>query len=154
MKITYNTQINMNNSGLFFAIGAAIIWGLVYTFDQRILTKISPLNLLFLGSLITAIITLPIVLSNWESIKPIISSNSRQILYLIIATQILGTLASFFIFSSIQKLGAPVASMFEIAYPFFVAIFTLILFGGSLNAYFWIGALFMFLGGVIIIRFT
>ncbi len=144
----------MNNSGLAFAISAAIVWGLVYTLDQKILTKASPLTLLFLGSLITAIITLPIVLSNWESIKPIISSNGRQILYLIIAAQILGTLANFCIFSSIQKLGAPLASIFEIAYPFFVAIFTLILFGGSLNMYFWIGALLMFFGGVIIIRFS
>lgn len=144
----------MNNTGLAYAIGAAVVWGLVYTLDQKILAKTSPLSLLFLGSLITAIITLPIVLSNWGSIKPIISSNGRQILYLIIATQILGTLANFCIFSSIQKLGAPVASIFEIAYPFFVAVFTLILFGGSLNVYFWIGALFMFLGGVIIIRFS
>ncbi len=144
----------MNNTGLAFAIGAAIVWGLVYVLDQKILTKASPLTLLFLGSLITAIITLPIVLSNWGSVKLIIFSKGRQILYLIIATQILATLANFFIFSSIQKLGAPTASMFEITYPFFVAIFTLILFGGSLNAYFWIGALFMFLGGAIIIKFA
>lgn len=66
---------------------------------------------------------------------------------------LLGTLANFFIFSSIQRLGAPTASIFEIAYPFFVAIFTLALFGGDLNLFFWIGGLLMFLGGVIIIRF-
>lgn len=144
----------MNNAGLAFAIGAAITWGIVYTFDQKILTKASPLTLLFLGSIITAIITFPIVLSNWGSIKPIIASNSKQILYLIILTQILGTLANFFIFSSIQRLGAPLASVFEIAYPFFVAIFTMVLFGGSLNIYFWIGALLMFLGGIIITRFS
>lgn len=144
----------MNNAGLAFAIGAAITWGIVYTFDQKILTKASPLTLLFLGSIITAIITFPIVLSNWGSIKPIIASNSKQILYLIILTQILGTLANFFIFSSIQRLGAPLASVFEIAYPFFVAIFTMVIFGGSLNIYFWIGALLMFLGGVVITKFS
>lgn len=145
---------NINYAGIAYALGAAITWGLVYTFDQKILIKASPLTLLFVGSLITAFITFPIVLSNWGSIKPIIFSNSKQILSLIILTQILGTLANFFIFSSIQRLGAPVASIFEIAYPFFVAIFTLVLFGGSLNMYFWIGALLMFLGGVIITRLS
>ena len=144
----------MNNTGLAFAIGAAITWGLVYTLDQRILIKASPLTLLFLGSLITAVITFPIVLSNWGSVKTLISSSNKQILYLIILTQILGVLANFFIFSSIQRLGSPIASMFEIAYPFFVAVFTLILFGGNLNMYFWIGALFMFIGGVIITRLS
>lgn len=144
----------MNNAGLAFAIGAAITWGLVYTFDQKILTKASPLTLLFLGSLITVVVTFPIVLSNWGSIKTIVSPNSRQILHLIILTQILGTLANFFIFSSIQKMGAPLAAIFEIAYPLFVAVFTMILFGGNLNIYFWIGALFMFIGGVIITKFS
>lgn len=144
----------MNNAGLAFAIGAAIIWGVVYVLDQKILTKLSPLNWLFIYSLIAVFITLPMAVINWESIKTAVFSGNKHFFYFIIGTSILATLANFFIFSAIQRLGAPVASIFEIAYPFFVAIFTLILFGGSLNGYFWVGALFMFLGGVIIIRFT
>jgi len=144
----------MNNTGLVYALAAAITWGVVYVLDQKVLTKLSPLNWLFISSLVMAIITLPIAVMNWESIKTAIFSGNKQFFYFIIGAPILAILANFFIFSAIQRLGAPIASIFEIAYPFFVAIFTLILFGGSLNAYFWIGALFMFLGGVIIIRFT
>lgn len=145
---------NINYAGIVYALGAAILWGLVYAFDQKILTKTSPLGILFLGSLITVFVTLPFVFSNSESIKPILYSNNKKFLYLLVGTQFIVILAEFFIFSSIKIVGASFASIFEIAYPFFVAIFTLILFGGSLNIYFWGGALLMFLGGVVIIRFS
>jgi len=146
----------MNNNdyiGIAYAIGAAILWGLVYNFDQKILTKTSPLAILFLGSLITAVITLPFAISNWESIKPALFPTNRQFLYFFIATQIIVILAEFFIFSSIKNVGASIASFFEIAYPLFVAIFAFIIFDGKLNIYFWAGALFMFIGSVIITRF-
>lgn len=145
---------NINYVGIAYALGAAILWGLVYTFDQKILTKTSPLGILFLGSLITVFVTLPFAFSNSESIKPILYSNNKQFLYLLVGTQLIVILAEFFIFSSIKVVGASVASIFEIAYPLFVGVFTLILFGGNLNMYFWIGALFMFIGGVIITRLS
>jgi len=145
---------NINYVGIAYALGAAILWGLVYTFDQKILTRTSPLGILFLGSLITVFVTLPFAFSNSESIKPILYSNNKQFLYLLVGTQLIVVLAEFFIFSSINTVGASIASIFEIAYPLFVAIFTLVLFGGSLNFYFWIGALLMFLGGVVIIKFS
>ncbi len=146
----------MNNNdyiGIAYALGAAILWGLVYNLDQKILTKTSPLGILFIGSVITAVVTLPFALSNWESIKPALLSNNRQFLYFFIATQIIAILAEFFIFSSIKTVGASIASFFEIAYPLFVAIFAYIFFNGNLNIYFWVGASLMFLGGVIITRF-
>lgn len=152
-KLEQENMNNINYIGIAYALGAAILWGLVYTFDQKILTKTSPLGILFLGSLITVFATLPFVFSNSESIKPILYSNNKQFLYLLVGTQLIVILAEFFIFSSIKTVGASTASIFEIAYPFFVAIFTLALFGGGLNVYFWVGGLLMFLGGVIIIRF-
>ncbi len=146
-------MINKDLIGIAYALGAAILWGLVYNFDQKILTKTSPLAILFLGSLITAAVTLPFAISNWETIKPALSSVNRQFLYFFIATQLIVILAEFFIFSSIQNVGAAIASFFEIAYPLFVAVFAYIIFGGNLNIYFWIGAVLMFVGGVIITKF-
>jgi drug/metabolite transporter (DMT)-like permease len=147
-------MVSKDYIGIIYALGAAILWGLVYNFDQKILTKTSPLAILFLGSLITAVITLPFAILNWESIKPALFSENRQFLYFFIATQILVILAEFFIFSSIQNVGASIASFFEIAYPLFVAIFAFIIFDGKLNMYFWIGAVLMFFGGVIITKYS
>lgn len=38
---------NINYVGVAYALGAAILWGLVYTFDQKILTRTSPIGILF-----------------------------------------------------------------------------------------------------------
>ncbi len=143
----------IDNIGTVYALIAAILWGLVYNLDQKILTKTSPLGILFLSSLVTAVITLPFVLYHWESMKPALLSSNKQFLYLFVGTQIIVILAEFFIFSSIKLVGAPIASIFEIAYPLFVGIFALLLFKGSLNAYFWVGAVFMFIGAAIITKF-
>lgn len=140
--------------GIAYALGAAILWGLVYNFDQKILTKTSPLAILFVGSLITAVVTLPFAIANRESIKMELFSSNRQFLYFFIITQVIVILAEFFIFSSIQTVGASIASFFEIAYPLFVAIFAFIIFDGKLNIYFWIGALFMFIGSIIITKLS
>lgn len=143
----------MNNSGLIFAIGSAITWGLVYNLDQKILTKTSLLGMFFLSSLITMIVTLPFVLYQWESLKPVLFLNNKQFLSLFVVTQLMVILAEFLMFSSIRLIGAPVASIFEFTAPLFVGIFALLLFGGSLNMYFWAGAILMFLGGIIITKF-
>lgn len=47
------------NIGFIYAIGAAITWGLVYTIDQKILQGTSPMTLIFVDSLVAAIIMLP-----------------------------------------------------------------------------------------------
>jgi drug/metabolite transporter (DMT)-like permease len=141
------------NIGFIFAIGAAMIWGLAYAIDQKILSNVSPVTLLFVSSLLAAIITLPFVISNSENLKNLTGSG-KTILLLIIASGVLATLANFLIFSSIKNLNASLASIIEIAYPFFVVLFSFILFRSSLNIYFFIGGTLIFIGSVIIIKFA
>ena len=145
---------NINYAGIAYALAAAITWGMVYVFDQRVLTKISPLNWLFIASLIMVIITFPIAILNWESVKNVIFSDNKHVIYFIIGAPILAALAEFFIYSAIQRSGASTAAIFEIAYPFFVAMFALLIFGEKINAYFWLGAVLMFLGAVVITRLS
>jgi drug/metabolite transporter (DMT)-like permease len=143
----------MNLTGFIYAIAAAITWGLVYAINQRVLANATPLVFLFIGSIVTAIITLPIIIFQWDSIKQIFSSG-KTIWQLIILGEVLVLIANFFILSSIKNLGAPLASVIEISYPLFVSLFTLLLFGGSLNIWFWIGTAFIFFGSAIIMKFA
>ncbi|MBI5466500.1 MAG: DMT family transporter [Candidatus Kerfeldbacteria bacterium] len=143
----------MNTVGFAYALGAAVTWGLVYTVNQKVLSTVSPLVYLFLGSLVTAIITLPILFWQLDSVKQVLSAN-RTMWWFILAGEVLLVLANFFILSSIKSLGAPLAAVIEISYPLFVALFTMLIFGGSLNLYFWLRAALIFLGSSLIIRFA
>ena len=143
----------MKKFGLIYAISAAVTWGLVYTIDQRILLEVSPMTLLFIDSVITAILMLPFMFFSDGSIKAVLSSGSTNLL-LIISSIVLATVANFLIFSGIKVLGAETASIIEIAYPFFVVLFTFIFFRATPNIYFFIGGVLIFLGSVIIIKFA
>ncbi|OGZ43608.1 MAG: hypothetical protein A3C84_00465 [Candidatus Ryanbacteria bacterium RIFCSPHIGHO2_02_FULL_48_12] len=143
----------MKNIGFIYAIAAAITWGLVYTLDQKILMKVSPLVLLCVDSLLVAAITLPILASDQQSIRVLASSGTWN-LGLIFISVVLAVLANFFIFSAIKILGASDASVFEIAYPFFVSLFSFLMFKTNLSFYFLLGACFIFVGSFIIIKFA
>src|SRR3989344_9414603 len=120
--------------GFLYAIGAAITWGLVYAIDQKILSGVSPLTLLFVDSILAAIIMLPFVFFDHGSIKNLLSA-SKTTWSLIIISIALATLANFLIFSGIKNLDASTASIIEITYPFFVVLFSYILFRSTPNIY-------------------
>ncbi|MBI5794197.1 EamA family transporter [Candidatus Uhrbacteria bacterium] len=139
-------------TGFIFAIAASVTWGLVYTFDQKLLTHVSPVTYIFIGSIITPILLLPFILKN-GGFKEMISSGADNIA-LIVLCSILALTADFFILSGIKNLDASTASIIEISYPFFVVLFSFIFFRSSPNIYFFIGGLLVFLGSVIIVKFA
>lgn len=143
----------MEKIGFIYAIGAAITWGLVYAVDQKILSGVSPVTLLFINSILTAIIVLPFVFFSNSPIKTVLDSGKLN-LFLIIVSVVLALLANFLIFSSIKVLDASTASIIEIAYPFFVVLFSFLLFRSSPNIYFFIGGILIFIGSIIIIKFA
>ncbi len=141
------------DTGFIYALGAAITWGLVYALDQKILVGIAPVTLVFIDSIFAAMIMLPFVIFRHGSFKEIIfagKSNWTLILLLAFFT----ALANFLILSGIKNLDASRASVIEIAYPFFVVLFSYILFRSTPNMFFFIGAFFVFAGCVIIIKFA
>ena len=89
--------------GFIYAIGAAITWGLVYAIDQKILYNVAPMTLLFIDSIIAALIMLPFVFFSNGSIKEVFAS-SKANLSLIVISVILATLANCLICSGIKKL--------------------------------------------------
>lgn len=138
--------------GFAYAISAAIIWGLSYTIDQKILQHSSPVFLIFVNALITFVLVAPVILFNGDH-KFFLQADKNTLL-LIIFAQILAVLASFFILSGIKILGASLASIFEIMYPFFVILFSYLMFGGTFNIYFWIGSSLLFVGSLILVTKT
>ena len=141
------------DTGFIYAIGAAITWGLVYAIDQKILSGVSPITLLFVDSILAAIIMLPFLFFDSGSIKVLFNSG-KTTWFLIIISIVLATLANFLIFSGIKNLDASTASIIEIAYPFFVVLFSYILFRSTPNIYFFIGGTLVFIGSIIIIKFA
>ena len=142
----------MSSSGLLYAIGAAVAWGIVYTIEQRILKGASPFALLFADAVLSVILLLPVLYFQWGSIVSIVNSSSNIWVMILIALA-LTIAANFFIFSAVKILGASTASVFEIAYPFFVVIFTYVAFQSKPSLYFLLGAVLMFGGAAIIIAF-
>ena|ERR1035441_7022547 len=143
----------MTLTGYLYAIGAAVTWGLVYTIDQRILRETSPFALLFIDSLITALILLPVLLFEKGPLASLSGTTTKTWL-LIIVSLILAALANFLIFSSIKIIGASYASIFEIAYPFFVVLFSYFAFSAGASLYFLIGAVLISSGSAIIVLFS
>ncbi len=143
----------MKKQGFIYAIAAAVSWGAVYAIDQKILSRVSPLGLLFIDSVLTALVILPIMLVNSGSMKTVFASGKTSA-GLIIVSLLLAALANFFIYSAIRSLGASTASIFEIAYPLFVVIFAFLLFKQTVSWYFALGACLIFAGSIIIIKFS
>lgn len=136
--------------GYLYAIGAAVTWGLMYAIDEKILSKISPLNLLFIQCVLIALILLPFfIVSNGLADL----TKNRAIWLLLALTVLLAVIGNFWILKSIQLLGATTASSFEISYPFFVAIFSMLLFGARLSLPVVMGGILIFLGSIVIIRY-
>ncbi|MFH0712909.1 MAG: DMT family transporter [Candidatus Jorgensenbacteria bacterium] len=140
-------------TGFIYAIGAAVLWGFIYTIDQKVLSDVAPMTLLFIHAIVATIIVLPLIFFSNGLTNNILAVGKTNWL-LIIFTVALATLANFFILSSIRGLNASIASIIEISYPFFVVLFSYILFRSTPNIYFFIGGILVFLGSFIIIRFA
>jgi drug/metabolite transporter (DMT)-like permease len=136
--------------GFLYAIAAAFIWGLVYTIDQQVLRTASPFALLFIDSLLTAFVLLPFVFARENSLSSLYTM-SKWTWFLVLSSLVLAALANLFIFSSIRIVGASTASILEIAYPFFVVIFSFLVFRATPSFYSLIGGLLIFLGAAVII---
>ncbi len=136
--------------GYFYAIAAAVMWGLVYAMDQKVLDKVSPHALLFVNSIFSLLYLVPFLFfhkDEWKTLVHLDRGNMR-----FFATTLLCTLiANILIYLAIQKLGSSRAAIFEIAYPFFVIVFGFFLFREHINAYFLLGSVLLFLGAAIIL---
>ena len=128
------------------ALGAAIAWGIVYTVDQFILQTISPRLMLLIDAVLSIIVAVPFLLT-YPNLGMAVAEITAKTWICICITFVVGTIASIFIFYSIQLGSASYASIFEISYPFFVVLFSAIVFRSVPNIFFFIGSFDVFGGG-------
>jgi drug/metabolite transporter (DMT)-like permease len=143
----------MEYIGLVFAFGAALTWGLVYTVDQKILTELSPVTLLFIQAVVTVLVLAPFVFVQHEAFESV-RSLSRPTMYFLFASLVLTVCANVLIFYSIQHLGASTAALLEITYPLFVVFFVLVLFGTAPNVYVLLGGGLILIGAMLVSYFA
>ena len=136
--------------GYFYAIMAAVTWGFVYAIDQKILDKVSPPFLILINSIFSIVILLPLLFFYSNELRNI-ATLDKQSLKIIGVSLVFTLVANLLIYVAIQHLGSSKAAIFEIAYPFFVVIFSIWMFQAHVNGYFVIGSLFLFIGSGIII---
>ncbi len=141
------------NLGFIFAISASVVWGLVYSIDQEILEKINPINLLFINSIISIILLLPLIFftDNGHNVLDVINFNKKNVL-IVLGNSVLLALANVLIYYGIKNAGASSASIIEITYPIFVIIFSFIIFKTIPNYLFFIGAAIVMIGITLIIK--
>lgn len=141
------------NAGFAFALAAAVTWGLVYAIDQKLLTQTSPIALLFVDALITAAVLIPFIWVERGELRHLLQAGTGTMALLAISA-LLALLAGWFILAGIQLIGAAEASVIEIAYPFFVVLFSMILYGFEPTLPFIAGGFLIFAGASLITWFS
>ncbi len=142
----------MNSYGYVLAFVAAVLWGLTYCLDERVLESLSIPKLYFLHSLCGVLVSAGILLSQGNSVGSLFHLDpAKSSLVLVAVTLVTATAAAFAILGSIQLLGAGTSAVLEISYPLFVALFSVLLFKGQLEMPVIIGGVFIFIGSAIIV---
>lgn len=149
---TNKNRYMINNNGIIYALIASVAWGLLYNIDQKILLKSAPLTMFLVGGIMQIIILIPYAFtdSGHRDISLILTNKNQ--LYSLFVAEILCIIAGLAILYAVKFLDAPTASVFEISYPIFVALFYYIFFNGNLNSNFWIGTGLIIVGSIIILR--
>jgi drug/metabolite transporter (DMT)-like permease len=140
---------------LIYAVAASVIWGLSYAAGGRVLQRgVSPVVLFFLDLVfgLAALGAYLTVSGKWSSVPAQVRSLGPQWVWLAVAV-VATTAGNFLIFLAIAGKNATLASLIEITYPLFVALFAWVLFRDAQLT--WptaLGALLILAGVVVIGR--
>lgn len=135
------------------AVGSALVWGIHYPLIDNALKKLSVMSVLLLTA-IPVLLVAPWFRSSLLSDYRSLSQLSWDAKIPILALSLTSLSASFLLFVSIESKNATLASLIEISYPMFVAMFAYLLFREvHLNPSVLAGSLLVFLGvGIIILN--
>jgi len=141
--------------GYLLAVAAAVLWGLLYVLDERVLAGVSIYRLYFLHSLAGLAVSAAVLLAQGEPPGSLLRLSWPGVgTGLVLATMAVVVLACLSIFSSIQALGASRAAVLEISYPLFVAVFGWLLYRQPIQWPVVVGGAFIFIGSAIIVGWS
>ena len=136
-----------------YAVFAALIWGVHYNLIAKAMTAASPFTIYAIPNVIL-IASLPlwykVLVNDFHNVMAA-STEVKASVAAIMFTSILGTVAAY---KAIHSSNATVASLIEITYPIFVAVFAAVLFHENhMNWPIAIGGTLIMLGTGVIIYF-
>lgn len=108
---------------ILFPVAAAAFWGLSYTLTERVLRDIGGGYILIANGLAAFLVGVARVhmANGWGEIAVLM--NSRTVLFTLLSVAATGAIATLLTLIAIERSNAVVASMVEITYPAFVALF-------------------------------
>jgi drug/metabolite transporter (DMT)-like permease len=115
---------------LAYALGASIVWGLVYVLSEQLYRILSVPTVIAMQLAIAALIATVVALATGTlrtDIGTVLSS--RALIYLLLASIAAWLAADFLIAYSIVGKSATLAGLVEISYPLFIALFAYLIFG-------------------------
>jgi len=133
------------------AIAAAVVWGLHYPLIEHALRRVSLTTVVLLTALPMALVALAFparLAEDWRAFTAL-PSTERWLIAAIAFTSLAGTVL---LYLAVRGRNATLASLIEISYPAFVALFAWLLFRDwQLNAGVLFGAFLVFAGTATII---
>ncbi len=140
---------------ILFALGASLLWGLTYVFNEQVYKKISVLTSLGITSVVVGVVTILIALMAGV-LKPDIATlgSSKKLLGYLAAGAGSLLIAELFIGFSIFNKNATLAGLIEISYPIFIALFSYLLFRNQVSMHTIVGGIIVFVGIFVIYYFN
>ena len=133
------------------AIGAALIWGIHYPLIDNALKKLSLVTVLLLTAIPIVAVT-PFFRDSLASDYRLLLAMSWSERVPVLALALTSLLASVLLFVSIDSKNATLASLIEITYPLFVAVFAFLLFREvHINPSLLLGGVLVFAGVSVIV---
>jgi drug/metabolite transporter (DMT)-like permease len=133
------------------AIAAAVVWGLHYPLIEHALRRVSLPTVVLLSALPMALVALAFparLAADWRALA-VLPVGERWLIGLIALTSLAGTVL---LYLAVRGRNATLASLIEISYPAFVAVFAWLLFREwQLNTGVLLGAVLVATGSVLII---
>jgi drug/metabolite transporter (DMT)-like permease len=133
------------------AIAAAVVWGLHYPLIEHALRRVSLPTVVLLTALPMALVALTFparLAADWRALA-VLPVGERWLIGLIAVTSLAGTVL---LYLAVRGRNATLASLIEISYPAFVAVFAWLLFREwQLNTGVLLGAVLVATGSVLII---
>lgn len=138
--------------GILFAVTAAASWGLVYVLEQKVLMEFSVAKFIVYQSLFLGVVALAIVVLVPHTAGSLSLLDWKVLLHPTFLILMLATfIAEFFILAAVQGIGATNATLFEISFPLFTALFAYWLLNQPLHWLTLFGALLIILGSGIVV---
>lgn len=113
----------------FYAVAAAVLWGLNYTLTERLLKSLSTATVLLAAALggLGVSVTMGLVGGGFRRDLALLSSGGREAWWLVASVTVYLT-ANLCILASVRGSNATLAAVVETTYPLFTVVFAWLLF--------------------------